>query len=170
MVAAANTAVFTPDIAEVPFAKIAAWHEIDRVCPNTGHQDNNIYHYAQNAAKNNFTAKGAPLLIAFADFDRLQKETQDKIASGEIKLVGKYPADRKKLEGLIDLHGKPAGENTVVSLEAYVFNAEYVNTEFNLDEQGHGRNGEAVNCNNSKVEWNDIHIALSESADPATDE
>jgi hypothetical protein len=161
---------FTPKISELPFAKIAMLHDIDRFCPNTGKKDNNPYHYAQNAAKNNFTAKGVPIPILFSDFDRLQQASQQKIDAGEIKLEGKYPADRKTLQSLIKIDEKPVGEGTIVRLEAYVFNAEYVNTKFNLDSEGHGRHGEAVDCDNPELDWNDMHLALCEKADANTDE
>ena len=49
---------FETKIDDVPFARIAESHEIDRRCPATGKADNNIYHYAQNAAKNNFFRLG----------------------------------------------------------------------------------------------------------------
>jgi hypothetical protein len=161
---------FKTSIQDLPFARIAVAHEIDRLCPETGRRDNNPCHYAQNAAKNNFAAKGQPISIAFGDFDRLQQESQHKIESGEIKLQGKYPADRGTLQNLIKIGEKPAGEGTIVSLEAYVFNAEYVNTKYNLDSEGHGRNGEAVDCDSPELDWNDIHIALCQSPDPVPDE
>jgi hypothetical protein len=169
-VVAAEEPVFTPDMTEVPFAKIAQRHEIDRTCPNTGKKDNNLFHYAQNAAKNNFSVKGASIPIAFTDFDRLEQSSRQKIEAGEIKLEGKYPADRALLQNLIKIDGKPAGEGTAVSLEAYVFNAQYVNTKFNLDKEGHGRHGEAVDCDNPELDWNDMHIALCATSNPNTEE
>ena len=165
-----DDAVFTPAISDVPFAKIATAHDIDRSCPNTGKKDNNPYHYAQNAAKNNFTAKGDPIAVAFPDFDRLQQITDQKIATGEVKLEGKYPADRTQLHDLIKIGEKQAGEGTIVSLEAYIFNAGYVNTKFNLDQEGNGRHGEAVDCDNPELDWNDMHIALCETTEATTEE
>src|SRR5437763_15172473 len=69
---------------EVPFARIAEMHEIDRRCPAPGNEGGNIYHYAQNAAKNNFAAKGIPVALSINDFTRLQQPRQEHIDAGEI--------------------------------------------------------------------------------------
>jgi hypothetical protein len=167
---ASSPSQFETKIAEVPFARIAEPHEIDRRCPATGKADNNIYHYAQNAAKNNFLAKGEPVALSFNDFNRLQQASEDQIASGKIVLQGKYPEDRKRLENLIKVHGKSVGEGSVVSLEAYVFNANYANTKYSKLSDGKPARGEAVDCDNPELDWNDIHIALSPNKNPTTDE
>src|SRR5882757_6954831 len=91
---------FETKITEVPFSRIAELHEIDRRCPATGKADNNIYHYAQNAAKNNFLAQGNPVPLGFSDFNRLQQASEEQIANGKIVLQGKYPEDRHLLENL----------------------------------------------------------------------
>lgn len=114
---------FETQLVDLPFARIAEQHEIDRRCPATGKADGNIYHYAQNAAKNNFTAKGTPVPLNFADFGRLQQASARQIEAGKIVLQGKYPGDRTLLRNLIKVRGKPIGEGSVVSLQAYVFNA-----------------------------------------------
>jgi hypothetical protein len=161
---------FETKITDVPFARIAEPHEIDRRCPATGKADNNVYHYAQNAAKNNFTAKGNPVPLAFSDFNRLQLAGEQQIESGKIVLQGKYPEDRHRLENLIEVHGQSIGEGTVVSLQAYVFNANYANTKYSKLSDGKPARGEAVDCDNPELDWNDIHIALSPNANSATDE
>jgi len=155
---------------ELPFARIAEMHEIDRRCPATGKEDGNIYHYAQNAAKNNFGAKGIPVALSINDFTRLQQASQEQIDAGKIVLQGKYPEDRTRLQNLIKVHGKLVGEGTIVMLKAYVFRAQYANTKFSKLSDGSTARGEAVNCDNAELDWNDIHIALSAGTARAMDE
>ena len=78
-------------------------------------------------------------------------------------LQGKYPEDRTLLQNLIKVHGKLVGEGTIVMLKAYVFRAQYANTKFSKLSDGSTARGEAVNCDNPDLDWNDIHIALSAS-------
>lgn len=161
---------FETRIEELPFARIAEMHEIDQRCAATGKEDGNIYHYAQNAAKNNFIARGTPVALSFADFTRLQQASERQIKASGIVLQGKYPEDRTRLRSLIKVRGKPIGEGSVVSLEAYVFNANYANTKYSKLADGTPARGEAVDCDNPELDWNDIHIALSPSANPKTDQ
>ena len=161
---------FTTPIDAVPYARIARPHEIDSRCPATGRADGNIYHYAQNEAKNNLTVKGTPVPLRFADFTQLQQESQRQIDGGQIPLEGKYPRDRSQLHNLIKVRGTPVGEGTLVSLRAYIFNANYANTKYKKNSDGTPGKGEAVDCDNPELDWNDIHIALSETASSATDE
>jgi len=161
---------FVTPIRAVPYARIARPHEIDSRCPATGREDNNIYHYAQNAAKNNLTLKGTPVPLQFADFTRLQLESQRQIDSGTIALEGKYPRNRGQLHNLINVRGTPVGEGTLVSLRAYVFNANYANTKYKTNSEGTPGKGEAVDCDNPELDWNDIHVALSETPSRVTDE
>jgi len=164
------TKKFETELVELPFARIAEQHEIDRGCPATGKADGNIYHYAQNAAKNNFTAKGTPVPLNFADFRRLQQASAKQIEAGKIVLQGKYPGDRTLLRNLIKVRGKTIGEGSLVSLQAYVFNANYANTKYSKLSDGRPARGEAVDCDNPELDWNDIHIALSPDTKPNTDE
>jgi len=161
---------FETKLEQLPFARIAEPHEIDRRCPATGKEDGNVYHYAQNAAKNNFLARGNPIPLSFSDFNRLQQASQAAIADGRVVLQGRYPEDRARLRNLIKVRGKLVGEGSVVSLEAYVFNANYANTKYSKRSDGSSARGEAVDCDSPELDWNDIHIALSPSADPKTDE
>jgi hypothetical protein len=161
---------FEAKLTELPFTQIAETHEIDRRCPATGKEDRNIYHYAQNAEKNNFGAKGIPVALSINDFTHLQQASEKQIESGRIVLQGKYPEDRTRLQNLIKVRGQFVGEGSVVSLQAYVFSARYANTKFNKDSDGKPAQGEAVNCDNPELDWNDIHIALSASTARATDE
>ncbi len=55
-------------------------------------------------------------------------------------------------------------------LKAYVFRAQYANTKFSKLSDGSTARGEAVNCDNPELDWNDIHIALSASTARDTDE
>jgi hypothetical protein len=80
---------FDVNPADLPFARLAQPHAIDSQCPNTGARDQNTYHYAQNALKNNFTVKGTPVSLTINDFSRLQQASQSRIAQGLIKLQGK---------------------------------------------------------------------------------
>ncbi|MEP6570283.1 MAG: hypothetical protein ABJC10_10965 [Acidobacteriota bacterium] len=161
---------FETTLEELPFARIAEVHEIDRRCPATGKEDGNVYHYAQNAAKNNFLARGIPVPLNFSDFTRLQQASERQIAADRIVLQGKYPDDRTRLQNLIQVRGKPIGEGSVVSLIAYAFNAGYANTKYSQLSDGRPARGEAVDCDNPELDWNDIHIALSPNADPKRDQ
>lgn len=167
---AAAQQAFETKIGEVPFSRIAETHEIDRRCPATGKEDGNPYHYAQNAAKNNFKVKGIPVTLSIRDFTRLQQASQQKIDSGQIVLQGKYPEDRTRLTNLIRVRGRRVGEGTLVSFQAYLFAASYANTKFTKDSHGQPHRGEAVDCDNPELEWNDIHIALSAGDNPFADE
>ena len=62
------------------------------------------------------------------------------------------------------------GEGSVVFLEAYVFNANYANTKYSKRSDGTPGQGEAVDCDNPTLDWNDIHIALSPAVNSKTDE
>ncbi len=161
---------FETRLADLPFARIAETHEIDLRCPAIGKIDGNVFHYSQNAAKNNFAAKGTPIALAVTDFSRLQKASEEQIESGRIVLQGKYPEDRTRLQNLLKVRGQSIGEGTVVSLQAYVFSARYANTKFDKYSDGRPAQGEAVNCVNPELDWNDIHIALSASPNRKTDE
>src|SRR5437660_6276501 len=167
--ALAQTKFETPP-EQLPFAGIAVHHDIDSKCPPTGSSDGNIYHYAQNSAKNNFNVKATPVALAFSDFVRLQEASQKKIDAGEIVLKGKYPEDRARLMNLVNVKGRSVGEGSLVTLDAYVFKAQYANTKFNKDSQNRPGRGEAVDCDKPELDWNDIHIALSDTASAKTDE
>src|SRR5947207_968334 len=77
------------------------------------------------------------------------------------------PSDRAKLLGLstVDVNGNPVtlGEGNLVTLEAFVLDAKHDDT-YVLGSGPEGYKGEGVNCNNSLFDWNDIHIALGQTA------
>jgi hypothetical protein len=162
---------FETPITQMPFPSPAP-RQIDAMCPRGGTDDKNDNHRAQNAAKNYFTAKGTPVLLTFADFTDLQRATDGMISSGRIKLDSKgYPNDRENsLRNQLTVQGQQIGEGTLVTLEAYVYSAHYSNTKFNIYQGNKPGTGEANNCGCNRVDWNDIHIALSEAADHTANE
>lgn len=106
-----------------------------------------------------------PVVLGFDDFSGLQKATDQKIGSGQIQIVSGYPANRAtSLKKQTTVQGKLIGEGTLVTLEAYVFSAHYSNTKFNRYPHNQLSSGEANNCKCNRVDWNDIHIALVQSA------
>lgn len=170
MVGSSVAQKFETPKSDVPFSPIAESHPIDGKCQRGGSDDGNEEHQAQNSAKNDFTEKGAPVTLTFSDFSRLQRDTDTAVDSGEIELKGKYPANRGQLQKRITVQGKPVGEGTVVRLEAYVYSAHYSNTRFNVYKGGNRGSGEANNCDNDAMDWNDIHIALIGSTTTGLDE
>ena len=139
-------------------------HEIDQRCPNEGcaKRDSDI---AQNKVKNNLCATGTPVQISVASIDKLQAAVDQLVQQGQFsygKTGPPNPADRAKLQGLstVDSKGQAVtlGEGMRVTLEALVFDAKHDDT-FPF-----GFAGEGVNCKNSLFEWNDIHVALVDTA------
>jgi len=139
-------------------------HEIDQHCPNEGcatrDQDK-----AQNKIKNNLCATGTPVQISFTSIDKLQRAVDKKVQQGQLTYGSTgppLPADRVKLKGLatvdVNNHAVTLGEGDLVTLDAFVLDAKHDDT-FPF-----GFGGEGVNCKNSLLEWNDIHIALGKTA------
>lgn len=139
-------------------------HAIDAHCPNEGcatrPQDK-----AQNKIKNNLCATGTPVQISFNSIDKLQRAIDRKVNLGQLTYGSNGPplaADRAKLKGIatVDADNQPItlGEGDLVSLDAFVLDAKHDDT-FPF-----GFGGEGVNCKNSLLEWNDIHIALGRLA------
>jgi hypothetical protein len=139
-------------------------HDIDEQCPNQGcatrEQDK-----AQNRIKNNLCATGTPVAISFTSIDKLQRAVDKKVAQHELTYGTNgppLPADRAKLKGLatVDVNGNPVtlGEGDLVTLDAFILDAKHDDT-FPF-----GFGGEGVNCKNSLLEWNDIHVALGSTA------
>ena len=139
-------------------------HEIDQRCPNEGcaKRDSDI---AQNKIKNNLCAAGTPVQISVDSIDKLQVAVDQLVQQGKFsygKTGPPQPADRAKLQGLstVDSKGKAVtlGEGKLVTIEAFVFDAKHDDT-FPF-----GFKGEGVNCKNSLFDWNDIHVALTDTA------
>lgn len=139
-------------------------HDIDQHCPNEGcatrEQDK-----AQNKIKNNLCATGTPVQISFTSIDKLQRAVDRKVQLGQLTYGSTgppLPADRAKLKGIatVDVNNNPVtlGEGDLVILDAFVLDAKHDDT-FPF-----GFRGEGVNCKNSLLEWNDIHIALGKTA------
>lgn len=139
-------------------------HDIDEHCPNEGCA-NRDSDKAQNKIKNNLCATGSPTPISFTSVDKLQQAVDRLVAQHKIsygKTGPPQPADRAKLHGLSTVNASGSavklGEGSIVTLEAFVLDAKHDDT-FPF-----GFGGEGVNCKNSLLEWNDIHIALGTTA------
>lgn len=139
-------------------------HEIDQRCPNEGcaKKDSDK---AQNRIKNNVCATGTPIQINVTSIDKLQAAVDKLVQQGQFDYGPSNsppPADRAKLHGLstVDANGHSItlGEGTLVTIDAFVLDAKHD------DVFPFGFNGEGVNCNNSLLEWNDIHVALGQTA------
>jgi hypothetical protein len=137
-------------------------HDIDARCPIEGcaKRDSDK---AQNRVKNNICATGTPVSISVSSIDKLQADVDKLVEQGQLsygKTGPPEPADRAKLQGLstVDSNKKPItlSEGNLVTIDAVVFDAKHDDT-FPF-----GFGGEGVNCNNSLLEWNDIHVALVE--------
>ena len=142
--------------------------DIDQHCPNEGCAKNDN-DKAQNKFKNNLCASGPAIQINTTSIDKLQAAVDQLVQQGKFKYGDRapQPADRAELQGLstVDVNGNSVmlGEGKLVTLEAFVLDAKHDDT-YVLGSGPEGFKGEGVNCNNSLFEWNDIHIALGETA------
>ena len=139
----------------LPFEEIKKKHPIDASCPAEGDTDKEA-HMAQNRAKNNFCASGAPATLTWQNFKALQKAAED----ADIPFGGSnnLPPDRTKLRGIFALpSGQKIGEGSVVRYVGFISNPRYSNTRKRSD----GSAGESVNCNEPGNAPNDIHIDLA---------
>ena len=162
---------FETPINAVPIPHPAA-HSIDALCPRGGTDDHNAAHRLQNAIKNNFTAAGNPITLGFNGFTFLQKRVDQLIQSGQIHLTNDgYPVNRETtLKNLMVVDGTGIGEGSVVTLQGFVYGSHYSNTKFNVYSHNERGRGESNNCKCNRLDWNDIHIALSDTTSPLTDE
>ena len=143
-------------------------HDIDLHCPNEGcaNKDNDK---AQNKIKNNLCASGTSIQISTTSIDKLQADVDQLVRQGTFKYGESAPqaADRAKLQGLSTLDANGAsvtlGEGMLVTLEGFVLDAKH-DDSYVLGSGPEGFKGEGVNCKNSLFDWNDIHIALGETA------
>jgi len=138
----------------LPFDAIKQAHAIDSSCQPSG-TASSAPQSAQNQAKNNFCATGAPVSLNFNNFAQLQQAAQSAgIPFGGMNL----PPDRGALHNILPLPGQGSvGEGSVVRLAAFVMDAHYSNVS----------SGESVNCQQPGNENNDIHIVLGQSAIPS---
>ncbi|HSS20935.1 MAG TPA: hypothetical protein VLL54_12745 [Pyrinomonadaceae bacterium] len=139
-------------------------HDIDENCPNEGCATRES-DKAQNRIKNNVCATGTPVEIGFTSIDKLQRAVDLKVQHHELTYGSTgppQPADRNKLKNLASVdrnnHAITLGEGDLVTLDAFILDAKHDDT-FPF-----GFKGEGVNCKNSLLEWNDIHVALGSSA------
>lgn len=139
-------------------------HEVDAQCPIEGCATR-ASDKAQNRIKNNLCATGTPVQLSFASFDKLQRAVDRLVLSHQISYGSTgppQPSDRAKLHGIAtqDANGSAItlSEGDLVTLEAFVLDAKHDDT-FPF-----GFGGEGVNCKNSLLEWNDIHVALGQTA------
>jgi hypothetical protein len=137
-------------------------HDIDKRCPNEGCATKEP-DKAQNRIKNNLCASGTPVKINLTSIDKLQAAVDNLVQQGQLTYGnGGPPADRAKLQGLSTVdasgHAIKLGEGKLVTLDAFVLDAKHDDT-FPF-----GYKGETVNCKNSLLEWNDIHVALGQTA------
>jgi hypothetical protein len=164
---------------EMPFNAPAVERPIDRDCGAEGSAKSNTplerARQAQNRAKNQFGAQGAPVPILITDFDRLERATErarncaaKKLTNcRKVNLTGGMPSDRGQLKEIAaTAAGAPVGEGTVVVLEAKVLGSHYSNTKYNIYSNGRGE-GESVNCKgvpdlkgSAGIDRNDIHVEL----------
>ncbi len=143
-------------------------HDIDQHCPNEGcaKKDNDK---AQNRIKNNFCSAGPAIQISTTSIDKLQAAVDQLVQQGTFKYgqSAPEPPDRAKLRDLstVDVNGNPVllGEGKLVTFEGFVLDAKHDDT-YVLGSGPQGFGGEGVNCKNSLFEWNDIHVALGETA------
>jgi hypothetical protein len=138
-------ASFTPPC-PLPFAKIAKRQPVDSKC---GVPDGNTTVGKQDQIKDNFCAKGTPVVLTYEVYPILQ--------SAAVELLGpRYapPADRSKLKNIVTWKGKKIGEGTVVTLVAFVDRARYSDVD----------TGESVNCDLHGDADNDVHIPLLQTA------
>jgi hypothetical protein len=153
-----------------------ASRDIDQHCPNQGCTQS-LPDITQNLIKSNLCATGTPVRISFNSIDRLQQDVDQMVAHHQITYGRRatpkkastssgppQPKDRPKIgSGKLstvdkDGHSIKIGEGDIVTLEAFVLDAKHDDT-FPF-----GFGGETVNCKNSLLEWNDIHIALGQTA------
>jgi hypothetical protein len=145
-------------------------HDIDEHCPNEGCASKDS-DKAQNRIKSNLCATGAPVQISFTSVDKLQQAVDLMVSKHQISYGNgspPQPGDRAKLQGLSTVNASGSavklGEGDLVTLDAFVFDAKHDDT-FPF-----GFAGEGVNCKNSLLEWNDIHIALVQKISPTVKE
>jgi len=137
---------------------ISVKRDIDDHCPLAGCPDSRAEDQEQDRQKNNLCADATkPVIIDFKTIDLLQGDVAGLS-------TGRPPADRSGLRRLStkDSSGKSIklGEGDVVTLEAFVLHAKHDDVPL-LRPNYHG---EGVNCRNDSTDWNDIHIALGQTA------
>jgi uncharacterized protein YgiM (DUF1202 family) len=158
---------FSLDCHNPPFANPQS-HDIDLHCPNEGCTAK-ANDKAQNKIKNNLCAPGTSIQINNTSINNLQAAVDQLVKQGALNYGESPPkeTDRAKLKGLstVDANGASVtlGEGMLVTLEGFVLDAKH-DDSYVLGTGAEGFKGEGVNCKNSLFDWNDIHIALGETA------
>lgn len=137
-----------------PFKSIEVKHPIDSSCGLTGDAaskaklppQERAALDVQDAAKNDFCAKGTRKELQFADYPKMQAAAEKALGGADYK----PPTSRDALKKL--------GEGKLVRIVAYVDRARYSDVD----------SGESVNCNDKGDIDNDVHIPLL--AKPGEDE
>ena len=152
-----------PQAIPMPFAEK---RRIDPICSSIGAATTDRKK-ASNRAKNNFAAPAPAIPLTFTHFAELQKVIDDDPAKFPPRMGedddGYRIENRSILKNLISVPvagvASPVkvGEGHRVVLVAYVIGARHSNS-WPL-----GSDGESVNCNDSAMNKNDIHIELAES-------
>jgi hypothetical protein len=137
-----------PIACTLPFKAIEQNHPIDDSCGPDGNGKANSPQAAQNDAKNNFCASGAPIDVDFDVLHQLEEVAEKRVTFGGDNSL---PENRTPLRSIPTTRGN-IGEGTVARLAAFVQDAHYSNL---------GK-GESVNCKRGDAESNDIHIVLQE--------
>ncbi len=139
-----------PTACTLPFQPIAQHHPIDNSCGPDGNGQASSPQAAQNDAKNNFCASGAPVDVDFDVLHQLEEVAERRVTFGGDSSL---PEDRSLIRSIPTTKGN-IGEGTVARLAAFVQDAHYSNL---------GK-GESVNCKRGDAESNDIHIVLQEKS------
>lgn len=152
----AAAAEFTPGCT-LPFAAAlpSDYEDPNAECPAEG-QASAAPHRAQNRAKNNLCASGAPVTLNRQTFLALQRRADQLKDQGKINFGSSnaLPEDRAELREVYKVaNGPRVGEGTVVRYVAFINNPRYSNV------RPRGK-GESVNCKLLEEENNDIHIDL----------
>ena len=155
--AARSSIQFAVPCGALPFEDIKEKHPIDDECDIEGQGSDRSH--LQNRAKNNFCAKGSPIIVTFSTFMRLQ-QAADKFDKSEIPFGSgnSLPPDRSKLKDVIIVAGNKLGEGNVVTFVGFIVSARNSNVS----------KGESVNCKKGGKTNNDIHIEVGRT--PNVDE
>lgn len=152
--AAQEHQAFDPGCA-LPFESLRVTHPIDigSVCGRNGSPTQDAGLAAGNTAKNNFCAKGPPVIVTHATFAQLQSAVDTVMVPAGPR---RQPADRSVLHNLLTIRpGVKIGEGSLVQLVTFIVTAHFADVA----------QGETVNCKLSGKENNDIHVVLGESPD-----
>jgi hypothetical protein len=144
----------------LPFDSIKQKHPIiDDSCTADGSKrgggDLSPGKLAENHAKNNFCATGAPVDISYDNLLQLESGRQNIHDSD----LPDGAARSTKLSNVITVNDHSIGEGTLVRLTIHLIEAHYADTKRSANATTFG---ESVNCYRPSNEENDIHIVLGQ--------